>query len=41
MSLTPKSRIREVLKRAGSSQESLQKLIQHPEKFAKNRPVGA
>ena len=35
MSLSPKSRIREVLKRAGSSQESLQKLIQHPERFAK------
>jgi hypothetical protein len=35
MNKTPKSRIRELLKRAGSSNESLQKLIQRPEEFAK------
>jgi hypothetical protein len=35
MTDSPKSRLREVLKRAGSSNESLQKLIQHPENFAK------
>lgn len=35
MPQSSKSRIREVLKRAGSSPESIQKLIQHPEAFAK------
>ena len=30
-----KSRIRELLKQAGSSQKSLERLIRHPEKFAK------